>query len=111
MIDFLLGQGAPLFEASPYGNALHIAVAKKDMALLKHIVSKARQNGQLSLMLEYKVSPAKNVPALTPLGWAARACYKDIYSYLVSIGAKEGFADQAYSPAALLGKCAAGTRK
>ncbi len=105
LVDYLLGQGATLFEASPRGNAMHIAVAKKNLPMLKFLVQKARQNGQLALMLEYKTSPAKNVPALTPLGWAARACNKDIYSYLVSVGAKEGLANQAYSPAALLGKC------
>lgn len=105
LADYLLGQGATLFEASPSGNAMHIAVAKKNLPLLKFLVQKARQNGQLALMLEYKTSPAKGVPALTPLGWAARACDKEIYSYLVSVGAKEGLASQSYSPAALLGKC------
>lgn len=103
--DYLLTQGATLFEASGRGNAMHIAVAKKNLPMLKFLVQKARQNGQLALMLEYKTSPAKGVPALTPLGWAARACNKEIYSYLVSVGAKEGLANQAYSPAALLGKC------
>ena len=73
--------------------------------MLKFLVQKARQNGQLALMLEYKTSPAKNVPTLTPLGWAARACNKEIYNYLVSVGAKEGLASQPYSPASLLGKC------
>ena len=73
--------------------------------MLEQLVQKARKNGQLSLMLEYKISPAKNVPALTPLGWAARNCNKEIYDYLVSVGAKEGLASQAYSPAALLAQC------
>ena len=105
MADYLLEQGAVLFESSGAGNALHIAVAKKNIALLKHLVAKARQNGQLSLMLEYKVSPAQNVPTLTPLGWAARACNRDIYNYLVSVGSKEGLANQSYSPVALLAAC------
>ena len=105
LADYLLGQGATLFEASPKGNAMHIAVAKKNLDMLKFLVQKARQNGQLALMLEYKAIPAKNIPALTPLGWAARACDKEIYSYLVSVGAKEGTSSQAYSPVALLGKC------
>ncbi len=105
MIDYLLTQGAALFEASGAGNALHIAVSKKNLSLLKYLVEKARKNGQLALMLEYKVSPAKGVPALTPLGWAARSCNRDIYNYLVSIGAKQGLSSQTYSPAALLGKC------
>ena len=105
LADYLLGQGATLFESSPRGNAMQLAVAKKNLPMLKFLVQKARQNGQLALMLEYKTSPAKNVPPLTPLGWAARACQKDIYNYLVSVGAKEGLASQAYSPTALLGKC------
>ena len=105
LADYLLGQGATLFEASPRGNAVHIAVTNKNLNMLKFLVQKARQNGQLALMLEYKTSPAKGVPALTPLGWAARACQKEIYNYLVSVGAKEGLASQPYSPAALLGKC------
>ena len=105
MIDYLLTQGAALFEASGAGNALHIAVSKKNLSLLKYLVEKARKNGQLALMLEYKVSPAQGVPALTPLGWAAQSCNKEIYTYLVSLGAKEGLESQAYSPAALLGKC------
>ena len=105
MIDYLLTQGAALFEASGAGNALHIAVSKKNLSLLKYLVEKARKNGQLALMLEYKVSPAQGVPALTPLGWAARNCNRDMYNYLVSIGAKQGLASQNYSPAALLGKC------
>ena len=105
MVDYLVEQGASLFESSGYGNALHIAVSKKNINLLKHLVAKARQNGQLALMLEYKVSPAQNAPALTPLGWAARACNRDIYNYLVSVGAKEGLVNQSYSPAALLAKC------
>ena len=105
MADYLLGQGATLFEASSLGNAMHIAVTKKNLPMLKFLVQKARQSGQLALMLEYKASPARGVPPLTPLGWAARACNKEMYAYLVSVGAKEGLVSQAYSPAALLGKC------
>lgn len=105
LVDYLLGQGATLFEASAKGNALHIAVNKKDINMLKHVVEKARQNNQLALMLEYRTAPSANEPPLTPLGWAARACNKEIYSYLVSIGAKEGLNTQPNSPAALLAKC------
>ncbi len=111
MIDYLLSQGAALFETSGGGNALHIAVSRRNLSLLKYLVEKARKNGQLALMLEYKVSPAKGIPALTPLGWAARNCNRDIYNYLVSIGAKQGLASQAYSPAALLGKCSTTARR
>ena len=105
LVDYLLGQGATLFEASAKGNALHIAVNKKDINMLKHVVEKARQNNQLALMLEYRTAPSASEPPLTPLGWAARACNKEIYSYLVSIGAKEGLNTQPNSPAALLAKC------
>lgn len=105
LVDYFVSKGAKLFEVSPEGNVLHIAVANKNLDLLKQLVQKARQSSQLSLILEYKLSPARNVPDLTPLGWAARSCQKDIYNYLVSVGAKEGLANQAYSPVALLGKC------
>lgn len=105
LVTYFIDQGSKLFEVSSLGNAMHIAVAKKNLDMLKQLVQHARQNGQLSLMLEYKVSPAKGVPALTPLGWAARTCQKDMYKYLVSVGAKEGLANQAYSPVSLLKKC------
>lgn len=105
LVDYLLAQGAPVFETSPRGNALHIAVANNRQDMLEHLVQKARRNGQLALMLEYKVSPAKNVPTLTPLGWAARACREKLYNYLLSVGAKEGLANQAYSPVSLLAGC------
>ena len=105
VVDYLVSEGANLFEPSNYGNVLHMAVAKKNLPMLKNLVQHARQKGQLSLMLEYKSVPAKNVPALTPLGWAARQCERDIYKYLVSVGAREGLKNQAYSPVSLLGKC------
>ena len=105
LVDYLLGQGAILFESSPQGNTMHIAVTKKNLDMLKFLVQKARQNGQLALMLEYNVSPARGVPALTPLGWAARNWNKEKYAYLVSVGAKEGLSTQAYSPVSLLAKC------
>ncbi len=105
LVDYLTAEGANLFEPSTSGNALHIAVAKKNLSMLKHVVQLARQKGQLALMLEYKTVPAKNVPALSPLGWAARTCQKDMYNYLVSVGAREGIASQPYSPAALLMQC------
>lgn len=105
LVNYFVGAGAKLFEVSSVGNVLHIAVAKNNLALLKQLVQKARQSGQLALMLEYKISPAKNVPALTPLGWAARLCNKEVYAYLVSVGAKEGLKDQPYSPVALLAAC------
>lgn len=105
MVDYLAEAGANLFEPSTSGNALHIAVAKQNLPLLKHLVQLARQKGQLALMLEYKTVPAKNVPALTPLGWAARQCNREMYNYLVSVGAREGVVSQAYSPVVLLRQC------
>lgn len=105
VVNYLISEGASLFEPSTSGNALHISVAKKNLPMLKNLVKQARQKGQLALMLEYKIVPAKNVPALTPLGWAARQCDKEIYNYLVSVGAREGLASQAYSPVALLNQC------
>lgn len=105
LVNYFINEGANLFEPSTSGNALHIAVAKKNLPMLKNLVQQARQKGQLALMLEYKVIPAKNVPALTPLGWAARQCDKEIYNYLVSVGAREGLAGQAYTPVALLAQC------
>ncbi len=105
LADYFVSEGAKLFEVSSLGNVLHIAVATKNAELLKWLVQKARAKGQLALMLEYKISPAKNVPELTPLGWAGRTCQKEIYNYLVSVGAKEGLANQAYSPTSLLAKC------
>lgn len=105
LVTYFVSKGAKLFEVSSEGNALHIAVAHKNLPLLKQLVQAARQNSQLALMLEYKVRPAKNAPELTPLGWAAHTCQKDIYNYLVSVGAKEGLANQAYSPVTLLSKC------
>jgi ankyrin repeat protein len=104
LVTYLVNEGAKLFDVSSVGNALHIAVSHNDMGMLKQLVQKARQNSQLALMLEYKISPARNVPALTPLGWAARLCNKEVYDYLVSIGAKEGLASQSYSPVSLLAK-------
>mgnify|MGYP002854647000 CR=1 FL=1 len=105
MVDYLVNEGARLFEPSTSGNALHMAVSGKNILMLKHLVQLARQKGQLALMLEYKTVPAKNVPALTPLGWAARACEHEMYNYLVSVGAREGDANQSFSPSALLTQC------
>lgn len=107
LAGYLINEGAKLFDVSSLGNALHIAVTKNNSDMLKYLVQKARQNNQLALMLEYKISPAKNVPPLTPLGWAARNCNKEMYTYLVSIGAKEGLSSQAYSPVSLLAQCEA----
>lgn len=105
LAEYFVNEGARLFEVSSLGNALHIAVAQKNEGMLKWLVQKARAKGQLALMLEYKMSPARNVPELTPLGWAGRTCQKEMYAYLVSVGAKEGVATQAYSPVALLRSC------
>ena len=36
LVDYLLAQGAPVFETSPRGNALHIAVANNRQDMLEH---------------------------------------------------------------------------
>lgn len=105
LVDYFIKEGAKLFDVSSVGNVLHITVAKNNKDMLERLVQEARKNGQLALMLEYKISPAKNVPPLTPLGWAARSCNKELYQYLVSVGAKEGLVGQASSPAAFLARC------
>ena len=36
LYHYLLGQGATLFESSPSGNAMHMAVAQKNLPMLKY---------------------------------------------------------------------------
>lgn len=114
IVDFLTNNMARLFEASSKGNAFHVAVKAQNLDMLKHLVQLARQEGRLAMMLEYK-SPA---PAgsqvngnLSPLGFAALECNKEIYDYLVSVGARPGIRSQQanslgfLSPADLMEKC------
>lgn len=114
IVDFLTNNMARLFEASSKGNAFHVAVKAQNLDMLKHLVQLARQEGRLAMMLEYK-SPA---PAgsqvngnLSPLGFAALECNKEIYDYLVSVGARPGIRSQQanslgfMSPADLMEKC------
>lgn len=43
------------------------------------------------MMLEYKAQkPGVSLTLSTPIGFAAQACNKEIYDYLISIGAKPG---------------------
>ncbi len=89
MVDFLLQKGARLFEAADgKGNVLHIAADTQNIEMLKHLVQLARQEGRLAMMLEYQVFINKK--PFTPLGIAASKCNKEMYDYLVSIGAKPG---------------------
>lgn len=90
MVDFLLEKGSRIFEVAGKGNAFHIAVRNGNIEMLKHLVAKSREAGNLATMLEYKIAPAKGKLPVTPLYFAAKACNKEIYDYLVSLGAKEG---------------------
>ena len=90
MVTYLVNNAARLFESSPKGNVFHIAVRTQNMEMLKHLVTLARQEGRLAMMLEYRVAPQKNAQPMTPLGFAALLCNKEIYDYLVSVGAKTG---------------------
>lgn len=92
MVDLLWDNAGRLFEAAPNkGNVFHIAVANQDMEMLKHLVTLARQEGRLAMMLEYKAQkPGVSLTLSTPIGFAAQACNKEIYDYLISIGAKPG---------------------
>ncbi len=89
MVDFLLTNAARLFEASGKGNVFHAAVQAQNLPMLKHLVQLARQEGRLALMLEYKANLAGQ-KQLTPLGLSAVSCNREIYDYLISVGAKPG---------------------
>lgn len=112
MVDFLLANAARLFEASAKGNVFHVAVQRQNLAMLKHLVQLARQEGRLALMLEYKANLAGQ-KQLTPLGLAAVICNQEIYDYLISVGAKPGVHATSpnilgiTSPVDLLAKCKA----
>lgn len=90
MVTYLVNNMARFYESSPKGNVFHIAVRTQNIDMLKHLVALARQEGRLAMMLEYRVAPQKNAQPMTPLGFAALLCNKEIYDYLVSIGAKTG---------------------
>lgn len=90
MVDLLLDNAARLFEASPKGNVFHIAVKTQNLDMLKHLVTLARQEGRLAMMLEYKAVPAGRTQSMTPIAFAALDCNKEIYDYLISVGAKPG---------------------
>ena len=113
MVKFLLEKSSRLFETSGKGNAFHIAAKTGNMNMLKLLVEKARAAGNLAAMLEYKVAPAKGKMPVTPLYFAAQACNKEMYDYLVSLGAKEGAVSAEAvalgfeSPAYLMSQCKA----
>ena len=112
MIDFLLSKNSRLFDASGKGNVFHIAVQTQDIDLLKHVIQLARQEGRLAMMLEYKVN-LNGQKQLTPLGLAALNCNKEMYDYLLSVGAKPGVKATSpnilgtISPVDLMAKCKA----
>lgn len=114
MVDFLVNNSARLFEASSKGNAFHVAVKAQNLDMLKHLVQLARQDGRLAMMLEYKALPPKEAQvtgSLSPLGFAALDCNKEIYDYLISVGARPGVRSQQgnllgfVSPVELMDKC------
>ena len=90
IVTYLVDNMARFYESSPKGNVFHIAVRTQNMDMLKHLVALARKEGRLAMMLEYRVAPQKNAQPMTPLGFAALLCNKEIYDYLVSVGAKTG---------------------
>jgi len=112
IVDFCIQNGARLFEASGRGNIFHISVQTQNMDMLKHLVQFARQEGRLAMMLEYKANLAGR-KQLTPLGLAAVFCNKEMYDYLISVGAKPGVhADNpsilgTISPVDLMAQCKA----
>lgn len=114
MVDFLINNMARLFEASSKGNAFHVAVKTQNLDMLKHLVQLARQEGRLAMMLEYKAVPPKEARVagtLSPLGFAALSCNKEIYDYLISVGARPGVRSQQanalgfMSPVDLMAQC------
>lgn len=114
IVDFLINNMARLFEASSKGNAFHVAVKAQNLDMLKHLVQLARQEGRLPMMLEYKAVPPKEAQlsgTLSPLGFAALDCNKEIYDYLISVGARPGIRGGSgnalgfVSPADLMDKC------
>ena len=90
MVTYLVDNMARLFESSPQGNVFHVAVTRQNIDMLKHLVSLARKEGRLAMMLEYRAALQKNGQSMTPLGYAAQLCNKEIYDYLISVGAKDG---------------------
>lgn len=114
IVDFLINNMARLFEASAKGNAFHVAVKAQNLDMLKHLVQLARQEGRLPMMLEYKAVPPKEAQlsgTLSPLGFAALDCNKEIYDYLISVGARPGIRGGSgnalgfVSPTDLMDKC------
>ena len=111
IVDAALDNSARIFESSPKGNAFHIAVRTQNIEMLKHMVQRARESGNLPMMLEYKaivpgiqvVSNLGTLVPVSPLGVAAYLCDYEIYNYLVSIGAKPGVGGN--SPADFFSKC------
>ena len=111
MVDIALDNMARIFESSPKGNAFHIAVRTQNIDMLKHMVQRTRESGNLAMMLEYKaivpgiqvMSNLGTLVPVSPLAVAAYLCDYEIYNYLVSIGAKPGVGGN--SPADLFSKC------
>ncbi len=123
--QLLLDYGARIFATSPLGNAFHIAAQSGNVEILKMLVDQARRSGHFVMMLEYSTTinrfdgtPIENISTLpdgkntikvkasfTPLGLAAYFCNKEVYDYLVSLGAKAGSSTDKFSPVSRWAQC------
>ncbi len=112
MVDLLVENAARIFESTAKkGNVFHVAVKAQNLDLLKHLVALARQEGYLATMLEAKALPEGRSQMMSPIGFAALDCNREIYNYLLSIGAKPGTISEKKSilgfvtPAELMQEC------
>lgn len=110
MAKLLADNMTTVADLSPEGSVLHLAVKQQDIEMLRMLVQLAKKENSLSQILESKTA-ASNKQMMTPLGFAALNCNKEIYDYLVSVGAKPGTVSKEtsmfgfYSPVELIRKC------
>lgn len=110
MVNAFASNMGRLTDLSSEGNALHLAVKQQDIEMVQLLVRLAQADKSLSLMLEAK-TVAPNKQMMTPLGFAGLSCNKEIYDYLVSVGASPGTVSKDssllgfYSPVELIRKC------
>lgn len=110
MAKLLADNMTTVADLSPEGSVLHLAVKQQDIEMLRMLVEISKKENSLSRILESK-APAPNKQMMTPLGFAAMNCNKEIYDYLVSVGAKPGTVSKEtsmfgfYSPVELIRKC------
>lgn len=110
MVQILANNMANITDLSREGSVFHLAVKQQDIEMLQLLARLAKADNSLSRLLESKVA-APNKQMMTPLGFAALNCNKEIYDYLVSIGANPGKVSKEssmfgfYSPVELIRKC------